>query len=99
MWTSIWALRLPLLERDRDGFVPHSYEQLALTYRGTGEDGEARTVLLAAQRGHRRTLPWPARLWGHVQDVTVGYGFRPARAVTWLLTLLLLGAVTTGLRS
>lgn len=42
-----------LLERDRDGFVPHSYEQLALTYRGTGEDGEARTVLLAAQRRHR----------------------------------------------
>ncbi|MCX4808825.1 hypothetical protein OG594_46035 [Streptomyces sp. NBC_01214] len=50
-----------------------------------------------AQRRHRRTLPWPARLWGHIQDVTVGYGFRPARAVTWLLALLLVGAVTYGL--
>ncbi|MFJ8150258.1 membrane-associated oxidoreductase [Streptomyces sp. NPDC096048] len=91
------AQRLPLLERDQDGYAPHSYEQLAVTYRGAGEDGEARTVLLAAQRRHRRTLPWPARLWGHVQDVTVGYGFRPARAVTWLLALLLLGVVTYGL--
>ncbi|MCB8906753.1 MULTISPECIES: membrane-associated oxidoreductase [unclassified Streptomyces] len=91
------AWRLPLLERDQDGFVPHSYERLAHTYRGTGEDGEARTVLLAAQRRHRRTLLWPARLWGHIQDVTVGYGFRPARAVTWLLALLLVGAVTYGL--
>lgn len=91
------ARRLPLLEHDQDGFVPHSYEQLAGTYRSAGEDGEARTVLLAAQRRRRRTLPWPARLWGHIQDVTVGYGFRPARAVTWLLALLLVGAVTYGL--
>jgi hypothetical protein len=89
--------RLPLLERDRDGFAPHRYEQLALAYRGAGEDAEARTVLLTAQRRNRRTLPWPARLWGHLQDVTVGYGFRPARAVAWLLALLLLGTVAYGL--
>lgn len=88
--------RLPLLERDRDGFVPHSYEQLARSYRVAGEEGEARTVLLAAQR-RRRTLPRPARLWGHIQDVTVGYGFRPARAIAWLLALLLLGTVAYGL--
>lgn len=89
--------RLPLLECDRSGFLPHSYEQLARSYRAAGEDAEARTVLLAAQRRRRRSLPWPARVWGHVQDVTVGYGFRPARAVAWLLTLLLAGTVAFGL--
>jgi hypothetical protein len=32
----------------------------------------------------RSTLAWPARAWSVLQDVTVGYGYRPLRAV-WLL--------------
>ncbi|MEU2063308.1 membrane-associated oxidoreductase [Streptomyces sp. NPDC013455] len=89
--------RLPMLERERDGYVPHAYEQLTAAYRRVGDDHAARLVQLAKQRRHRHTLPWYGRLWGLVQDVTVGYGFRPLRAAGWLLSLLALGSVAYGL--
>ncbi|MFI8191308.1 membrane-associated oxidoreductase [Streptomyces sp. NPDC085946] len=87
------ARRLPLLERDGDGYVPHAYEQLSAAYRRIGDDQAARLVQLAKQRRHRATLAWYGRLWGHVQDATVGYGFRPLRAAGWLLSLLAVGSV------
>lgn len=91
--------RLPMLDRD-DSFTPfdpHAYEQLTAAYRRTGDDTSARLVQLAKQRRHRRTLPWYGRLWGHVQDTTVGYGFRPLRAGGWLLSLLAIGSITFAL--
>lgn len=89
--------RLPMLARDGDTFDPHGYEQLTAAYRRTGDDHAARLVQLAKQRRHRRTLPWYGRLWGHVQDATVGYGFRPMRALGWLLSLLAVGSVAFAL--
>ncbi|WP_371558452.1 hypothetical protein [Streptomyces longwoodensis] len=50
-------------------------------------------VQLARQRRHRATLLGYARLWGYVQDATVGYGFRPVRAASWLFSLLLIGTL------
>ncbi|GAA4786730.1 membrane-associated oxidoreductase [Streptomyces ziwulingensis] len=91
------AHRLAMLERDGDGYVPYAYEQLAASYRRIGDDGAARTVQLAKQRRHRRTLPWYGRLWGHLQDAAVGYGFRPLRAGGWLLSLLAAGSLAYGL--
>ncbi|CAL9357588.1 hypothetical protein SUDANB106_00597 [Streptomyces sp. enrichment culture] len=85
--------RLPLLEREETGHLPYAYEQLATAYRTAGDEVGARTVQLAKLRRHRRTLPPYARLWGYVQDVTVGYGFRPMRAAGWLLVLLLTGTL------
>lgn len=90
--------RLPMLERDGDGYVPHGYEQLTASYLRIGDDRAARLVQLAKQRRHRGTLPWYGRLWGHVQDATVGYGFRPLRAFGWLVSLLAVGSVAYGLR-
>ena len=85
--------RLPMLERDGEGFDPHGYEQLTAAYRRTGDDQAARLVQLAKQRRRRSTLPWYGRLWGHLQDGAVGYGFRPLRAAVWLLSLLAVGSV------
>ncbi|MEU7582620.1 membrane-associated oxidoreductase [Streptomyces sp. NPDC041068] len=90
--------RLQVLERDADGYVPYAYEQLTAAYRHVGDDAAARTVQLAKQRRHRATLPRYARAWGYLQDVTVGYGFRPTWAAAWLLSLVLVGAVTFALR-
>ncbi|MGW6904157.1 membrane-associated oxidoreductase [Streptomyces sp. NPDC054940] len=91
--------RLPMLERDVDGYVPHVYEQLTAVYRRIGDDNAARLVQLAKQRRHRTTLPWYGRLWGHVQDATVGYGFRPMRALGWLLSLLAVGSLSFALHA
>jgi hypothetical protein len=86
------AQRLRWLRRDRSGYASQPFEQLALAYRSLGHEHEARTVLLAKERVRHRALPWYARLWGAVQDVTVGYGYRPIRAGAWLLGLLALGS-------
>ncbi|KPI11702.1 hypothetical protein OK074_9003 [Actinobacteria bacterium OK074] len=90
--------RLDWLARDQSGYTPQSYEQLALAYRSLGHEDEARTVLLAKERARHRTLPWPARAWGALQDVTVGYGYRPTRAALWLLALLGLGSTVFAAR-
>lgn len=83
--------RLPWLSRDPAGFVPQPYEQLAAVYQRQGQDADARAVLVAKHRNMRRTLSPAARLWSVLQDATVGYGYRPLRAV-WLL----LGLLTAG---
>ncbi|MEU4086175.1 oxidoreductase [Streptomyces aureus] len=85
------AQRLPLLAKDPEGFTPQPYEQLAAVYRLHGHDADARTVLLAQQRHRRTTLAWPGRVWSGIQDLTVGYGYRPLRAVWWLCAIMLSG--------
>ncbi|MFC7217431.1 hypothetical protein ACFQLX_04480 [Streptomyces polyrhachis] len=87
------AERLRWLARDEGAYLPQPYEHLAAMYRRLGMEGNARHVQLAGQRARRGRLRWYGRLWSVVQDVTVGYGYRPARAVGWLLGLLALGSV------
>ncbi|MEU6072048.1 membrane-associated oxidoreductase [Streptomyces sp. NPDC047082] len=89
--------RLPMLRRDGDGYLPHAHEQLTAAYRRVGDDHGARVVQLAKLRRHRSTLPWYARAWGHLQEATVGYGYRPLLAGAWLLSLLTIGSVAYGL--
>ncbi|MGW4496661.1 membrane-associated oxidoreductase [Streptomyces sp. NPDC004376] len=89
--------RLPMLERDGGPYEPHSYEQLMAAYRHVGDDDAARLVQLAKLRRRRATLVWYGRLWGYVQDATVGYGFRPLRAAVWLLSVMAVGSIAFGL--
>lgn len=90
--------RLEWISRDNsNGYLPQPYEQLAAAYRRLGDDPSARTVLLAKQRRRRETLRWYSKLWGYLQDVTVGYGYRPMRAAAWLLALLTTGTVAYSL--
>ncbi|WP_338703291.1 oxidoreductase [Streptomyces sp. Q6] len=84
--------RLAWIRRSTDGYQPQPYEQLAAAYRRLGHEDEARTVLLAKQRHRRSGLPLHARVWGYLQDATVGYGYRPALAALWIIALLAVGA-------
>jgi hypothetical protein len=85
--------RLEWLHAATPEFRPEPYERLAAALRAAGEDAEAREVLLARQRRRRETLPVAGRVWGWLQDVTVGYGYRPGRAAVWMAVLWALGAV------
>jgi hypothetical protein len=87
------AQRLRWLRCDSDGYLPSAYEQLAAAYRKLGDDADARAVLLAKHRERRATQPRRARTWGWLQDITVGYGYRPLRAFGWLGALIGVGAV------
>ncbi|MFD6247032.1 oxidoreductase [Streptomyces roseolus] len=68
-------------------YAPEPYERLAAVLRASGEDADAREVLLAKQRRRRETLPLAGKLWGYVQDWTVAYGYRPGRAALWMAVL------------
>lgn len=75
--------------KENSGCLPQPYEQLATACTDSGHDAAAREVLLAeCRRRHAIRLP-ALRLWGYVQDWAVGYGYRPARAASWLTLLLL----------
>ncbi|MFE5239690.1 MULTISPECIES: hypothetical protein [unclassified Streptomyces] len=85
--------RLRWLARDPSGPRPQPYEQLAALYVRAGDQAEARRVLYAKERRQRRGRPPLSRTWGALQDVTVGYGYRPWRAALWLLLLHGIGSV------
>ncbi|MEV5572417.1 hypothetical protein AB0L06_20435 [Spirillospora sp. NPDC052269] len=84
--------RIEVFLRDKAGYVPHSYEQLAAYYRRVGDEKGARNVQIAKHRHYRRTRPWYGRVWGYLQDWTIGYGYRPLRAAAWLAALWAVGA-------
>jgi uncharacterized protein YjbI with pentapeptide repeats len=79
------------LSPSRNGYQPQPFEQLAAHYRRIGHDEDARRVLLHKQRERRRTLSPPGRVWGLIQDLLVGYGYRPWLAGLWILVLLAAG--------
>ncbi|MFK0231129.1 hypothetical protein ACIQUL_35795 [Streptomyces sp. NPDC090303] len=78
--------RLAWLNRG-DSYNPLPHERLAAYYRQLGHDDDARAVQLARHRQRRRYSRPLARLWGHLEDLTVGYGYRPGRAFASLFAL------------
>jgi hypothetical protein len=91
------AQRLEWLANATPDYEPQPYEQLAAAYRASGQDEEARSVLLAKQRRNRETLRLPGRTWGYVQDAAIGYGYRPTRALGWLVALIAIGTLVFSL--
>lgn len=86
--------RLAWLARDQASHSPQPYEQLAAWYTAAGQPTEARRVLYAAERRQRTAKALPSRAWSFLQDITVGYGYRPERAALWLSALLIIGSAT-----
>lgn len=90
--------RLQWLARDPNGHQPRPYEQLAAHYTAIGQTAEARRVMYASERILRRKMTPLPRVWSFLQDVTIGYGYQPWRAVVWLAVLLIAGSITFGVQ-
>lgn len=80
-----------LLWLAKNDYEPQPYDQLGRSYRQLGYDEAARKVYLAQERRQRETLSSGRQLWGYLQDVTIGYGYRPSRAVALFILVLLVG--------
>jgi hypothetical protein len=87
------ARRLSWLARDPGGHQPQPYEQLAAHYTAIGQPAQARTVLYAKERIQHQGKGPVLRAWSLLQDITVGYGYRPLRALGWLALLLTAGSI------
>ncbi|MBQ1158929.1 oxidoreductase [Streptomyces sp. A73] len=87
------ARRLEWVHAATPEFAPEPYDRLAACLQAGGEEADAHTVLLAKLRRRRGMLPLPLRVWDYIQDLALGYGYRPGRAVLWLTLLLTAGSV------
>jgi hypothetical protein len=84
----------------RDDYRPGPYDQFAAMLRASGNEEHAATVMLEKQKwryvalaeGYRVLGPM-VRLWSWLQRSMVGYGYRPMRALLWLLACLVLGTI------
>jgi hypothetical protein len=74
-------------------YDPRAWEQAAKVLRAGGDQYGADRILIAQRRHARRTRAFPQSPWGRagnaVLDGTVGYGYRPQRALLILLGLIL----------
>lgn len=92
--------RLKLLRNAMgDIYGPGPYDQFATMLRNAGNEEHASTVLIDKQRWRYaaladgyKILSLPVLLWSWLQRWMVGYGYRPMRALLWLLALLVAGS-------
>jgi hypothetical protein len=85
--------RLRWLARQSADFRPQPYGQLAKVMLERGSEIGAVDVMMAREdtRRERGGLGWGERLWSRVLDVTIGYGYRPMRALWWIFGFVTLG--------
>jgi hypothetical protein len=94
--------RLRWLGLQPPGYKPQPYEELAKVLVADGDDSGATQVLIAQRIAQRRfgSLSRVDRLWNLLLEATIGYGYRPLRAVWWMMGFVGFGTVlfATGYR-
>src|SRR5262249_62019082 len=93
------AARLRLLKLQPPGYRPQPYRQLATVLRASGRETGATDVLIAKEEvlRHQPGLGRMERAWNRMLDVTIGYGYRPLRALWWMAGFVVVGAGVVGL--
>jgi cytoskeletal protein CcmA (bactofilin family) len=86
-------LRWIALAERTSGYSPQPYTQLVAFLRRQGRDAGARRVAYERERRHSGQLGLRGRLWNAFLRWTVGYGYKPLRAVALLGALVLVGAL------
>jgi hypothetical protein len=79
--------RLEWMAKYSTGFSPGTYDQFAAALNRDGREQEARRVLLVRERLRHRAMGRLGSLWGAIQDAGIGFGYRPGRALLWLLVV------------
>ncbi|RDI20819.1 hypothetical protein [Lentzea flaviverrucosa] len=85
--TDAW---LTMLRKHNFRYEAQPYQQLAAVHRAAGHEHTARKVLIAQQRDLRHRGDPGNRVWHWFLGVTLGYGYKPSRAVIGLLVTFLL---------
>jgi hypothetical protein len=85
--------RLNWIRVVQPNFAPGPYEQLAAMYRNGGDEERARLVQIERQRRRYAEQHFIGRIWGRMQEWTVGYGYRPWLAIVWLAVFWLFGTL------
>jgi hypothetical protein len=85
--TDVW---LRMLRENTRYYEAQPYQQLAAVHRAAGHEHTARRVLIAQQEDLRRYGDPGNKLWHWFLGVTLGYGYKPSRAVIGLLVTFLL---------
>jgi len=77
----------------QDKFYHQPYEQLVSVLRKNGRDKDARTVLIAKAKDRARLMPMPffGKCWHLFLGATIGYGYRPWRALRISVAVVALG--------
>jgi hypothetical protein len=88
--------RLAWLHLQPQADHPQPYRQLAAVLRDSGREAGATDVLIAKEEVRRRDLGTLERAWSVILDLTIGYGYRPLRALWWIGGFVLLGGVLFG---
>jgi hypothetical protein len=85
------ALQMPV-------YHPQPYRTLANVLREMGEEDGSTEVLIAKEAAKRRYggLRRVERAWNLLLDVTIGYGYRPLRALWWIVGFVAFGSVLFG---
>ncbi len=90
--------RLQWLALQPAGYRPRPYRQLAQVLRDEGRDDGAVDVMIAQRVAQRRFghLSAPERAWNLMLEATIGYGYKPLRALWWIGGFVILGALLFG---
>ncbi len=90
--------RLKWLALEPPGYHPQPYRQLAKALLEAGREDGSTEVLIAKQVARRRfgQLSPLERAWSLMLEVTIGYGYRPLRALWWIIGFVVLGRVLFG---
>jgi len=86
---------LQMLRHGTPYYAAQPYQQLAAGCRALGDERQVREVLIAQRNDQlaRTRIGWPERLWGWITRVTLGYGYKPWRALLFLAGLVALSCV------
>jgi len=84
------------LIRKQTRYAAQPYQYLATALGAAGNDGESRDVLIAQRQDQvdqRALKGWRHRAWARFTGVMLGYGYRPSRALLYLLGVIIISVV------